>query len=96
MWKMMTNMLPANRMSPGRRNRGMNTATAMLVGAGIGIATWEMMRRSNAIPGGFMKGNKGKIGKMVQNAVGDLGSVPGTDSKDMAQAAKEVLDTVTK
>jgi hypothetical protein len=40
MWNMITDMIP-------RRNRGMNTMTAMVLGAGIGIAAWEMMRRNN-------------------------------------------------
>ena len=42
MWDMITDMMP-------RRKRGMNmtTVTAMVVGAGVGIAAWEMMRRNN-------------------------------------------------
>ncbi|GIM46798.1 hypothetical protein DNHGIG_23470 [Collibacillus ludicampi] len=35
-------------MVPRRRNRGMGTMTAMLLGAGIGITAWEMMRRRNS------------------------------------------------
>jgi hypothetical protein len=40
MWDMINDLMP-------RRNRGINTVTAMVVGAGIGIAAWEMMRRNN-------------------------------------------------
>lgn len=40
MWDMITDLMP-------RRNRGVTTVTAMVVGAGIGIAAWEMMRRNN-------------------------------------------------
>lgn len=46
MWGMIDDMMG---MMPRRRTRGnMNTITAMLLGAGIGITTWEMMRRRNA------------------------------------------------
>ncbi|WP_018132638.1 hypothetical protein [Effusibacillus pohliae] len=55
MWEMVSNMIPmANRMMPGRRNRGMNTATAMLIGAAVGIATWEVVRRTT--PMGNLRG----------------------------------------
>ncbi|ASS74392.1 hypothetical protein CIG75_04930 [Tumebacillus algifaecis] len=40
MWEMITDMIP-------RRKSGMNTVTAMVLGAGIGIAAWEVMRRNN-------------------------------------------------
>lgn len=40
MWEMINDMMP-------RRKRGMNTVTAMVIGAGVGIAAWEMMRRNN-------------------------------------------------
>ena len=40
MWDMITDMMP-------RKKRGINTVTAMVVGAGVGIAAWEMMRRNN-------------------------------------------------
>lgn len=40
MWDMITDMMPG-------RKRGLNTVTAMVLGAGIGIAAWEMMRRNN-------------------------------------------------
>ncbi|KEO84539.1 hypothetical protein [Tumebacillus flagellatus] len=40
MWEMITDMMP-------RRKRGLNTVTAMVIGAGVGIAAWEMMRRNN-------------------------------------------------
>jgi hypothetical protein len=40
MWEMITDMMP-------RRKRGMNTLTALAIGAGVGIAAWELMRRNN-------------------------------------------------
>jgi hypothetical protein len=40
MWEMITDMMP-------RRKRGMNTLTAIAIGAGVGIAAWELMRRNN-------------------------------------------------
>lgn len=73
MWEMVSNMVPAARMM-GRRNRGMNTATAMLVGAGIGIAAWEIMRRNNAM--GNLRSNMnvnnqgmGEMAEEVLNAI---------------------------
>ncbi|MBL0386101.1 hypothetical protein JJB07_05485 [Tumebacillus sp. ITR2] len=41
MWEMITDMMPR------RKRGGMNTVTAMVLGAGVGIAAWEMMRRNN-------------------------------------------------
>ena len=41
MWDMINDLLPR------RRRNGMNTVTAMVIGAGVGIAAWEMMRRNN-------------------------------------------------
>jgi hypothetical protein len=40
MWEMITDMMP-------RRKRGMNTLTALAIGASVGIAAWELMRRNN-------------------------------------------------
>ncbi len=46
MWEMMNGMANGvrRRFMPRRRN-GMGTMTAMLVGASVGIAAWEAMRR---------------------------------------------------
>jgi|GEM_PF-2198080 len=46
MWEMMNGM--RSRMMPRRRN-GMGTMTALLVGASVGIAAWEAMRRGNVV-----------------------------------------------
>ncbi|QQE79478.1 hypothetical protein [Alicyclobacillus sp. SO9] len=48
MWEMMNGMTNGvrNRFMPRRRNN-MGTMTAMLVGASVGIAAWEAMRRGN-------------------------------------------------
>ncbi|MFC4769245.1 hypothetical protein [Effusibacillus consociatus] len=89
MWEMVSNLIPAaNRMLPGRRNRGLNTATAMLIGAGIGIATWEMMRRTN--PVGNMMNRK--MNNMVDDTM-DM-NVPGIDNSTMAKMADEVMDAI--
>lgn len=53
MWDMIQDMMP-------RRKRGMNTLTAMALGAGVGIAAWEMMRRNN------VAGNMGDMADMGQ------------------------------
>lgn len=82
MWEMMSNMMPnMGRMMPGRRNRGMNTATAMLIGAGIGIATWEMMRRSNTT-GNLLNGNMTKTGNL------------GISDNAIAQVADQMMDAI--
>jgi hypothetical protein len=80
MWEMMSNMMPyMGRMMPGRRNRRMNTATAMLLGAGIGIATWEVMRRTNA------------AGTLA--AMGNMGNQGLSDSA-IAEVADQMMDTI--
>jgi len=52
MWEFVNGMANGvrGRMMP-RRNNGMNTMTAMVIGASVGIAAWETMRRSRTIPG---------------------------------------------
>ncbi|HEU4964256.1 MAG TPA: hypothetical protein VFV52_10450 [Bacilli bacterium] len=58
MWDMIQDMMP-------RKKRGMNTLTAMALGAGVGIAAWEVMRRNN------VAGNAGEnmgMGDMSQIA----------------------------
>lgn len=91
MWEMVSNMIPAaNRMMSGRRNRGMNTATAMLLGAGIGIATWEVMRRNNAV-GNIMDGN---MGKMANNAIGNMGKMANNATENMGQMADNAKENM--
>lgn len=48
MWNMVGDMMPDMSRFGFRRKRGMNTATAMLLGAGIGIAAWAVLRRNNS------------------------------------------------
>ncbi|WP_274435835.1 hypothetical protein [Alicyclobacillus sp. ALC3] len=47
MWEMMNGMADGvrGRFMP-RRNRGVGTMTAMLIGASVGIAAWEAWRRT--------------------------------------------------
>jgi hypothetical protein len=52
-------------MVPRKRNRGMSTMTALLLGAGIGITAWEVMRRRN--PSG--NADMAKIAQTVIDAV---------------------------
>jgi len=62
MWDMITDMIP-------RKRRGMNTMTAMVIGASVGIAAWEVMRRNNTA------GNTGdeisKIADSMMDAIND-------------------------
>lgn len=50
MWEMMNGMTNGmrNRFMPRKRNN-MGTMTAMIVGASVGIAAWEAMRRGNVV-----------------------------------------------
>lgn len=70
MWEMMNGM--RSRMMPRRRG-GMNTMTAMLVGASVGIAAWEAMRRGNVVgrmnPGGGSSNGAEKIAENVLNSM---------------------------
>jgi len=47
MWDMMNGMANSvrNRLMPRRRN-GVGTMTAMLIGASVGIAAWEAIRKT--------------------------------------------------
>jgi hypothetical protein len=51
MWDLMNEMASGirGRMMP-RRNGGLNTMTAMLIGASVGIAAWEAVRRAAIQP----------------------------------------------
>ncbi|MFD2169582.1 hypothetical protein [Tumebacillus lipolyticus] len=62
MWNMITDMMP-------RRKNGMNTVTAMMLGAGIGIAAWEMMRRNNASGNGANQMDQ--IADSMMNAINE-------------------------
>ncbi|WP_206832114.1 hypothetical protein [Alicyclobacillus fructus] len=57
MWNMMNAMngMARSRMNWRRRNGGMGTMTALLIGASVGIAAWEAMRQmqhKNQMPNG--------------------------------------------
>ncbi|MGB8954620.1 MAG: hypothetical protein WCC10_04555 [Tumebacillaceae bacterium] len=45
MWDMINDLMPR------KRRNGMNTVTALVIGAGVGIAAWEVMRRNNVAGG---------------------------------------------
>lgn len=45
MWNPLNQVLDA---VPTRKKSGMGTFTAIMVGAGVGIAAWETMKRSRA------------------------------------------------
>lgn len=60
MWELINDMMP-------RRKRGMNTVTALVVGAGVGIAAWEMMRRNNVT--GESSDNMGRIAESMMDAI---------------------------
>jgi hypothetical protein len=61
MWEMITDMIPR------RRRGGMNTLTAMAVGAGVGIAAWEMMRRNNVV--GQYGGDMAQMANSMMDAI---------------------------
>ncbi|BCJ87017.1 hypothetical protein [Effusibacillus dendaii] len=82
MWETVTNMIPtANRMMSARgrdRDRGISITTAMIIGAGVGIAAWEMMRRNNS------------MGQAAKNMTqGNNGN-----NTDLSQMATEVMDAI--
>lgn len=61
------NALTGQRSNRFQSNQGMNTVTAMVVGAGIGIAAYEMMRRNN------VAGNSTEmISNMAENVMNNL------------------------
>lgn len=60
MWEMITDMMP-------RRKRGMNTLTALAIGAGVGIAAWELMRRNNG--GGGDSDSMSRIADSMMDAI---------------------------
>jgi hypothetical protein len=62
MWEMMQGLMPRRR----NRKNGMGTVTAIVVGAGVGIAAWEMVRRTNLI------GNGGESVDQMQNIASDM------------------------
>lgn len=89
MWEMVSNVMPnVGRM--GRRNRGMNTITAMLLGAGIGIATWEVMRRTNA--GNLANTNIGQAASKMANT--NRGENAGENGRSNAAPANNNLGDV--
>lgn len=75
MWEMMNGMTNGmrNRFMPRKRNN-MGTMTAMIVGASVGIAAWEAMRRGNVVG---RVGNRGmqssaeEVAEQVMNQLDD-------------------------
>jgi len=53
MWDFMTNLMS------NRKGNNSGTMTAMIVGAGIGIAAWEMLKRNNALDSVTQRMRKG-------------------------------------
>lgn len=51
MWELMNGMTNGlrNRMFPQKRGNGLGTMTAMLIGASVGIAAWEALRKTQPI-----------------------------------------------
>jgi hypothetical protein len=63
MWDMITDMMPR------RKRGGMNTLTALMVCAGVGIAAWEMMRRNNVV--GENTGDMAQMASTMMDAITD-------------------------
>lgn len=70
MWELMNGMSNnmRNRWMP-RRNNGIGTMTAMVLGASVGIAAWETLRRSRT--GNPMSGDT--MNNAAQQVVDSLG-----------------------
>lgn len=72
MWEIMNGMATGmrRRFMPRRRN-GMGTMTAMLLGASVGIAAWETVRRSRVIPTGNNNADVTKVADDVLESLQD-------------------------
>lgn len=68
MWEFVNGMTNGirDRMMPRRRN-GMGTMTAMVLGASVGIAAWETMRRGRMSPNG---NDATKLAQQVMDRMG--------------------------
>lgn len=71
MWELMNGMTDGirSRMMPRRRS-GIGTMTAMLIGASVGIAAWEAMRR-NQVVSRFSPNNAADIAEDVLKQLSD-------------------------
>jgi hypothetical protein len=69
MWELMNGMANnmRNRFRPPRRQNGVGTMTAMLLGASVGIAAWETMRRSRN--NGSMPTDAAKVAQEVMDSL---------------------------
>ncbi len=69
MWEFVNGMANGvrHRMMPRRRN-GVGTMTAMMIGASVGIAAWETVRRSRNTNG---SGNAEKLAEQVMQRIED-------------------------
>jgi hypothetical protein len=64
MWDMINDLMPR------RRRNGMNTVTAMVIGASVGIAAWEVMRRNNVAGGSIENmGGMNDIANTMMDAI---------------------------
>ncbi len=70
MWELMNGMTNSvrSRMMPRRRN-GVGTMTAMLIGASVGIAAWETIRKSQLASRVTSNGNAGNLAQEVMDQI---------------------------
>lgn len=70
MWELVDGMAERvrHRVMPRRRN-GMNTVTAMVVGASVGIALWEAVRRSRLGVNGNMSAAAAETAREVMDSL---------------------------
>lgn len=68
MWELMNGMANGmrNRMMPRRRS-GMGTMTAMVIGASVGIAAWEALRKSQPMSRMTSDNSATKLAEEVMN-----------------------------
>lgn len=69
MWEMMNGMTDGmrSRFTP-RRNQGVGTMTAMVIGASVGIAAWEAWRRTQPMS----RMGSSTASRMAQDAIDQL------------------------
>ncbi|MCL6637420.1 MAG: hypothetical protein K6T26_05685 [Alicyclobacillus sp.] len=72
MWEMVNDVADRvrYRIMPRRRN-GVGTMTAVLLGASLGIAAWEALRRSRLNPGDTMEAAAAKAAHEVVESLND-------------------------
>lgn len=69
MWEMMNGMADGMRgRFRSRRNNGVGTMTAMLIGASVGIAAWETWRRTQPLS----RAGDNAAARMAQEAIDQL------------------------